>query len=393
MKQFIFTTLAVVTYFGFMATFCAAMAQEVCPVPLEPIPVDRTVLPDGWLNTTARVITDTRDMDLDYTDNRRIDKYEFISYGLITMTNLDPERVRRQRFRKSVSIKRGASYTIFQDSYDYDVCIEESYDPDDPKPPKAIFFVQKQITPGQTRSQEWYFSVTIEPFGDLNGDGCINSMDLGLLFSEWGGSGVADFNADGVVGAYDMGILLANWDESGDCEEPEPGSYCGDGTCDPDESHTTCPEDCPSNGDGYYSPEWESADDILAFTIDSFGDGNILTENVTVENLKGGLIGIADDTGNSGTKFLHKFGSFGVLGVSGWSPLDTWVVEVYDDDILVGRTSSDSSGPVNNPDGTNNYGNSIYWSPMLEPFKIGDRYILYRWIDEPDIPEYPPSRI
>ena len=39
------------------------------------------------------------------------------------------------------------------------------------------------------------------------------------------------------------------------------------------------------------------ADDILAFTIDSFGDGVILVENVTVENIRGTL-GIIDDTGN-----------------------------------------------------------------------------------------------
>ena len=158
--------------------------------------------------------------------------------------------------------------------------------------------------------------MTIDRFGDLNGDGCINSMDLGLLFAEWGGSGVADFDADGVVGAYDMGVLLANWYEHDDCyEEPE---------------------------DVLYNPEWESADDILAFTIDSFGDGVILVENVTVENIRGTL-GIIDDTGTGGTKFLHLFGGqWQVLGVSGWSPLDTWVVEVYDGDVMVGRTSSDS---------------------------------------------------
>ena len=41
--------------------------------------------------------------------------------------------------------------------------------------------------------------------------------------------------------------------------------------------------------DVLYNPEWESADDILAFTIDSFGDGVILVENVTVENIRGTL--------------------------------------------------------------------------------------------------------
>ena len=38
----------------------------------------------------------------------------------------------------------------------------------------------------------------------------------------------------------------------------------------------------------------------------------ILVENVTVEDLKGGMIGIVDDTGNSGTKFFHLFRNFQV---------------------------------------------------------------------------------
>ena len=359
MKQFLFATLAVVTHFGLMATFCTAMVQEVCRPPLVSFGVHREELKDGWLHSTGGMVNDTRMLELDYFDNRLIDQFEFNSQGWVDMTTIH-EDDRKQKYRHKVPIKFG-EYTISQDSStDYEVCASDGF---------VTFYCEKAVVSGETERIEWAYTVEIAPFGDLNGDECINGYDLGLMIGEWGTEGSpADFNNDGTVDPADMGILLANW-KNYDCIEP------------PDD-----PEDGP------YNPVWESADDILAFTIDSLADP-ILVENVTVEDLKGGMIGIVDDTGNSGTKFLHKFGSFGVLGVSGWSPLDTWVVEVYDDDILVGRTSSDSSGPVNNPDGTNNYGNSIYWSPMLEPFKIGDRYILYRWIDEPDIPEYPPSRV
>ena len=370
-------------------------SQEVCHPELVPFEVHRLQLEDGWLHSTGGMANETRVIEVDYLDNRRIDTFEFICYGSVTLTNADPDPDssvgRRVKFRQRVPINRGPDYTIFTDTNEIDVCVQ-----DDGETANVIMYTDETLEPGESRTQEFYYSVTIDRFGDLNGDGCINGVDLGLLFSEWGGSGVADFNGDGVVSAWDLGVLLANWYEHGDCEEPDPGSFCGDGVCDPDESNATCPEDCApgGGGDGYYSPEWESADDILAFTIDEFVDGVILVENVTVENLKGGTIGVIDDTGNSGTKFLHLFGGqWQVLGVSGWSPLDTWVVEVFNGDVMVGRTSSDSSGPIFNPDGSSNYGNSIYWKPQIEPFQIGNRWILYRWIDEPDIPEYPPSRV
>ena len=47
--------------------------------------------------------------------------------------------------------------------------------------------------------------------GDVNGDGAINSTDLGILLSGWGVAGAADFNGDGVVNSADLGVLLSNW--------------------------------------------------------------------------------------------------------------------------------------------------------------------------------------
>lgn len=55
-------------------------------------------------------------------------------------------------------------------------------------------------------------------FGDLNGDGLVDSADLGILLMAWG-PGLAvpgDFNADGMVDGADLGLLLNAW---GPCPE------------------------------------------------------------------------------------------------------------------------------------------------------------------------------
>jgi hypothetical protein len=51
---------------------------------------------------------------------------------------------------------------------------------------------------------------------DLNGDGTVNSADLGLFLAAWGPqtSHPADFNGDGAVWSDDLGLLIADW---GDC--------------------------------------------------------------------------------------------------------------------------------------------------------------------------------
>ncbi len=47
--------------------------------------------------------------------------------------------------------------------------------------------------------------------GDLNGDGKINGVDMGILLAAWGGTGPADLNRDGIVDGADLGLLLSNW--------------------------------------------------------------------------------------------------------------------------------------------------------------------------------------
>ncbi|HUU94917.1 MAG TPA: C25 family cysteine peptidase [Phycisphaerae bacterium] len=52
--------------------------------------------------------------------------------------------------------------------------------------------------------------------GDLNGDGCVDQVDLGILLADWGCTGgdcPGDCDGDGNTDQTDLGILLANWGE------------------------------------------------------------------------------------------------------------------------------------------------------------------------------------
>lgn len=46
---------------------------------------------------------------------------------------------------------------------------------------------------------------------DLDQDGSIGGLDLGVLLSQWGLHGSSDLNSDGVVDAADLGSMLAGW--------------------------------------------------------------------------------------------------------------------------------------------------------------------------------------
>jgi hypothetical protein len=47
--------------------------------------------------------------------------------------------------------------------------------------------------------------------GDLNGDGTVDGIDLGVMLGRWGMGGVSDLNRDGSVDGVDLGLMLGNW--------------------------------------------------------------------------------------------------------------------------------------------------------------------------------------
>lgn len=79
----------------------------------------------------------------------------------------------------------------------------------------ATFYVRVRSAGGPGNVQMYFVSFTrrnIGVTGDLNGDGCVNSTDLGILLGSWGPSMTsADLNGDGVVNASDLAILLGAW--------------------------------------------------------------------------------------------------------------------------------------------------------------------------------------
>ena len=59
-------------------------------------------------------------------------------------------------------------------------------------------------------------SMCEEDPGDLNGDGCVDQQDLGILLADWdctGGDCPGDCDGDGDTDQEDLGILLAHWGE------------------------------------------------------------------------------------------------------------------------------------------------------------------------------------
>ena len=181
-----------------------AVGGDVCRPPLISFDVHREELKDGWLHTTGGTAYETRVIEVDYYDNRRIDDTLFSSQGQVTLINaLTPTR--RIKYRHRVPIKRGV-YIISQDSVDYEVCASDG---------EVIFYIENIVEVGLPYTQEWTYSVEIDPYGDFNDDGCVNGYDLGMMFAGWGMSGETDINNDGITDGQDLGIFFENWDN--DC--------------------------------------------------------------------------------------------------------------------------------------------------------------------------------
>ena len=192
MKQFILSLVA---------TFClTAVGQDVCRPPLESFGVHRLELENGYLHTTGGVARESRVVEVDYIDNRRIVTDLFDSQGTVTLTNMT-NQARRIKYRHRVDVPRG-DYTITQHDTDYEVCADNG---------QIVFYTDAVLASGVPFTRDWVYTVEIERYGDFNGDGFIDGYDLGMLFAGWGMDGETDINGDGITNGEDMGILLENW--------------------------------------------------------------------------------------------------------------------------------------------------------------------------------------
>ncbi len=99
---------------------------------------------------------------------------------------------------------------------------------------------------GHDDDGDWNIDTCSTGTPDLFVDGQVNSADLSLMLSMWGGNDPrGDLNFDGLIGASDLAMLLAGWG---------PIGVCGDGTNDPGENCCNCPQDagCGSGFDCFY---------------------------------------------------------------------------------------------------------------------------------------------
>jgi hypothetical protein len=70
-------------------------------------------------------------------------------------------------------------------------------------------------TPSGTTASTQTFSFSLPPRplqGDINQDGTVNTLDWGIMNSQWFTSNPqSDLNADGFVNSIDFGLMNANW--------------------------------------------------------------------------------------------------------------------------------------------------------------------------------------
>jgi hypothetical protein len=75
--------------------------------------------------------------------------------------------------------------------------------------PANVTSIRLTITPNLsavTFTGPW----SVVPSPDLDGDGSVNGLDLGILLSGWG-SAQGDIDGDGTIDGSDLGILLGSW--------------------------------------------------------------------------------------------------------------------------------------------------------------------------------------
>jgi hypothetical protein len=80
-------------------------------------------------------------------------------------------------------------------------------------PGLATIGLWRETTPSSTEisgNVAAYIPSTPTITGDLNGDGVVDSGDLGVLLSAWG-TAAGDLTGDATTDSADLGVLLANW--------------------------------------------------------------------------------------------------------------------------------------------------------------------------------------
>lgn len=192
--------LLIVMFIVMLLLSSSTRSDDHCRPPLTSFDTHRLELEDGWLHTTGGVATETRVVEVDYIDNRRIATTHFESQGSVTLSSMTSRRI--IRYRHEVTLPHGDYHVSIQSpTPHYEVCAQDG---------EVVLFLEQVISSDNPQTFDWHYTVTIELLGDLNNDGVIGGYDMGLLFAAWG-TPDADLNNDGITDSIDLGILLENW--------------------------------------------------------------------------------------------------------------------------------------------------------------------------------------
>ncbi|MDA0657448.1 MAG: DNRLRE domain-containing protein [Planctomycetota bacterium] len=76
---------------------------------------------------------------------------------------------------------------------------------------RAVDTANNGTVTGSSHSVTFTTTPIVTTPGDLNGDGGVDGADVSVVYSSWGGSGVADINGDGFVDGADLAVVFSNW--------------------------------------------------------------------------------------------------------------------------------------------------------------------------------------
>ena len=177
-----------------------------CPDPIPPFPMEQVTV-DGITHSMGVYKKPGKHIYASYFDNRTSVKGVFFSHGFATVGHIEIFQDHIVLYSMSVDLPDG-NYVLVNNrdglhSHEYDLCAKDG---------KVILHIEDGILGPDHHSYVWNFEIYIDIQGDINNDGVVGGMDLGILLSHWGtGHQPSDLNSDGIVDSADLTILLAHW--------------------------------------------------------------------------------------------------------------------------------------------------------------------------------------
>ena len=180
-----------------------------CPVPVTDVAYSQQTT-DGITYTVGVLDNPSYTVVTNQVDNRKTIDSVFDTQGTVAIGHTDAFKANYLEYVYSIDLPPG-DVVVYQHDDFYlpnlswvDYCLE---------PQKLTVHVSGVFWGGMFRSFVWRLSVFVDtPDGDINDDGVVDGVDLGLLINEWGTeNSQADLDSNGIVDSVDLHILLANW--------------------------------------------------------------------------------------------------------------------------------------------------------------------------------------